>query len=99
MGACRAGYAYNCRGRCEVAAQLVTWASCPCARARRPWYGGSVAQRLEQGSHKPLVLGSNPSTPSVLLNRVISEGEGNETDICCCVAGGDDAVDRKCFGG
>jgi len=24
---------------------------------------GSIAQRLEQGSHKPLVLGSNPSTP------------------------------------
>jgi hypothetical protein len=24
---------------------------------------GSIAQRLEQGSHKPLVLGSNPSAP------------------------------------
>jgi hypothetical protein len=25
---------------------------------------GSVAQRLEQGTHNPLVLGSNPSVPS-----------------------------------
>src|SRR5688500_17678869 len=27
------------------------------------WTLGSVAQRLEQGTHNPLVLGSNPSAP------------------------------------
>ncbi len=29
--------------------------------------GGSVAQRLEQGTHNPLVLGSNPSAPNSFL--------------------------------
>ncbi len=28
-------------------------------------YGGPVAQRLEQGTHNPLVLGSNPSGPTI----------------------------------
>src|SRR5579872_3097871 len=44
---------------------------------------GSIAQRLEQGSHKPLVLGSNPSTPSFVAgewrgsrNRKPEEFEG-----------------------
>gem|GEM_PF-2951695 len=30
---------------------------------------GPVAQRLEQGTHNPLVVGSNPSGPTILLWR------------------------------
>ncbi len=31
---------------------------------------GPVAQRLEQGTHNPLVLGSNPSGPTTLRLKV-----------------------------
>jgi hypothetical protein len=31
---------------------------------------GSIAQRLEQGSHKPLVLGSNPSAPMIQISAL-----------------------------
>ena len=34
---------------------------------RRAKFRGSVAQRLEQGTHNPLVLGSNPSAPILKL--------------------------------
>jgi hypothetical protein len=31
---------------------------------------GSVAQRLEQGTHNPLVLGSNPSAPNFAEGKI-----------------------------
>ncbi len=31
---------------------------------------GPVAQRLEQGTHNPLVLGSNPSGPTIIRKKV-----------------------------
>jgi len=37
-----------------------------------PVWAGSIAQRLEQGTHNPLVEGSNPSGPNLfdcLSNR------------------------------
>jgi hypothetical protein len=34
-----------------------------------PQSGGPVAQRLEQGTHNPLVPGSNPGGPSLRLER------------------------------
>jgi hypothetical protein len=34
---------------------------------------GSVAQRLEQGTHNPLVLGSNPSAPIVLPGGKVAD--------------------------
>ena len=33
---------------------------------------GSIAQRLEQGTHNPLVEGSNPSGPNLFITRAIS---------------------------
>ena len=31
---------------------------------------GPVAQRLEQGTHNPLVVGSNPTGPTLMLNEL-----------------------------
>src|SRR5437016_2655064 len=42
--------------------------------------GGPVAQRLEQGTHNPLVPGSNPGGPSFCLTR--SRRGGGETAEC-----------------
>lgn len=36
---------------------------------------GSVAQRLEQGTHNPLVLGSNPSGPNRLREAGGEKGQ------------------------
>ena len=39
-------------------------ASLPFCATIRPYLGGSVAQGLEQGTHNPLVVGSNPTGPT-----------------------------------
>ena len=47
---------------------------------------GPVAQRLEQGTHNPLVLGSNPSGPTikwiVFIHFVIFFPLGMESSYC-----------------
>ena len=44
-------------------------------------FGGPIAQRLEQGTHNPLVAGSNPAGPkrdrSTLCDRVV-QGTGRK---------------------
>ena len=39
-------------------------------------FAGSVAQRLEQGTHNPLVLGSNPSGPMFWWKVKVEGGRG-----------------------
>ena len=41
---------------------------------------GPVAQRLEQGTHNPLVVGSNPTGPT-MLRMSKSESEGESVDV------------------
>lgn len=38
-------------------------------------FNGIVAQRLERGTHNPLAVGSNPTYPTVFINK----GEKHET--------------------
>ena len=33
-------------------------------------YLGPVAQWLEQGTHNPLVVGSNPTGPTIIINKL-----------------------------
>ena len=38
---------------------------------------GPVAQRLEQGTHNPLVVGSNPTGPTIFCDRIAISGVEN----------------------
>ena len=52
-----------------------------------PWLAGvygPVAQRLEQGTHNPLVVGSNPTGPTFAAMRLCTKGFSPFTafDVC-----------------
>ena len=54
----------------------IVWMACQACRQIGLTHVGPIAQRLEQGTHNALVLGSNPSTPKCIDDQSIADTIG-----------------------